>query len=68
MMSSINILDAIGVCIFLAGFVVGLGAVTVIIGGGLIFYRHEALAGIPLVHAVSALRPVHQGFYWTVNL
>ena len=83
-------LDIIGLFIFLSGFVIGLGAVTVIdihgflgrkssywseatarthkvtkpliwvgmilaIIGGTVFYRNEALQGIPLVHLLTAV-------------
>jgi hypothetical protein len=95
---SINALDFIGLFLFLAGFVVGLGAVTVIdihgflgrkssywteattrthkvtkpmiwagivlaVVGGLIFYRNEALAGIPLIHAVIAIVLIFNGYF-----
>lgn len=95
---SINALDFIGLFLFLAGFVVGLGAVTVIdihgflgrkssywteattrthkvtkpmiwagiflaIVGGLIFYRTENFAGIPLVHAVIAIVLILNGCF-----
>ncbi len=96
--ASINPLDAIGLFLFLAGFVIGLGAVTVIdihgflgrkssywteattrthkvtkpmiwagialaIIGGMIFYRAEAFAGIPLVHACAALVLIANGWF-----
>ena len=95
---SINTLDFIGLFLFLAGFVIGLGAVTVIdihgllgrkssywteattrthkvtkpmiwagillaIVGDLIFYRNEALAGIPLIHAVIAVALILNGYF-----
>lgn len=95
---SINILDIIGLFLFLAGFVIGLGAVTVIdihgflgrkssywteattrthkvtkpmiwagivltIIGGLIFYREQSFAGIPLIHAVIALALILNGYF-----
>ena len=97
-MSLINIIDAIGLFVFLAGFVIGLGAVTVIdihgfLGrkssywteattrthkvtkpmiwagiilafvGGLIFYRNEGLAGIPLIHAIIAIALIANGYF-----
>lgn len=84
-----NLLDFVGLFLLLAGFIIGLGAVTVIdihgflgrrssywteattrthkvtkpliwlgislaLAGGAIFYRDEALAGIPLAHALIA--------------
>ncbi len=96
--SSINILDAVGLFLLLAGFVIGLGAVTVIdlhgflgrkssywteatvrthkvtkpliwigillvVAGGGLFYRHEALAGIPLFHTIVAAVLVVNGFF-----
>ena len=92
------LLDIIGLFLFLAGFVVGLGAVTVIdihgflgrkssywteattrthkvtkpliwtgiilaIIGGVIFYRNEALAGIPLIHAIIAVALIANGYF-----
>lgn len=95
---SINWIEVIGLFIFLAGFVIGLGAVTVIdihgflgrkssywteattrthkvtkpmiwigitlaIIGGLMFYRGESFAGIPLVHAVIALVLIANGWF-----
>ena len=95
---SINVLDVIGLFLFLAGFVIGLGAVTVIdihgflgrkspywteattrthkvtkpmiwagiilvIIGGLIFYRNEAFAGIPLIHAIIAVALIANGYF-----
>lgn len=97
-MTSINLLDTIGLFLFLAGFVIGLGAVTVIdihgflgrkssywteattrthkvtkpmiwtgimlaIIGGLIFYRAQSFAGIPLIHAVIALALILNGYF-----
>ena len=94
----INWLDVIGLFLFLAGFVIGLGAVTVIdihgflgqkssywteattrthkvtkpmiwagimlaIIGGLIFYREQSFAGIPLIHAVIALTLIINGYF-----
>ena len=91
-------IDSIGLFLLLAGFVIGLGAVTVIdihgflgrkssywteattrthkvtkpliwIGialaviGGVIFYRNEALAGIPLVHAIIAVVLTANGYF-----
>jgi len=91
-------IDIIGLFLFIAGFVIGLGAVTVIdihgflgrkssywteattrthkvtkpmiwtgitlaIVGGLIFYRNEALAGIPLIHAIIALALIANGYF-----
>ena len=95
---SINLLDFVGLFLFLAGFVVGLGAVTVIdihgflgrsspywseattrthkvtkpmiwlgiilgIIGGFIFYRNEALSGIPLIHALIAAALIINGYF-----
>ncbi|MBI2409576.1 hypothetical protein HYV30_00855 [Candidatus Kaiserbacteria bacterium] len=95
---STNWIEVIGLFIFLAGFVIGLGAVTVIdihgflgrkssywteattrthkvtkpliwagiilaIIGGLIFYRSESLAGIPLIHAVIAVALILNGYF-----
>ncbi len=97
-MFSINFIDTIGLFLLLAGFVIGLGAVTVIdihgflgrksaywteattrthkvtkpmiwagitlaILGGLIFYREQSFAGIPLVHAVVALVLILNGYF-----
>ncbi|MDP4009172.1 MAG: hypothetical protein Q8P71_01985 [bacterium] len=94
----INWVDAIGLFVFIAGFVIGLGAVTVIdihgflgqkssywteattrthkvtkpmiwagislaIIGGLMFYRGESFAGIPLIHAVIALVLIANGWF-----
>lgn len=91
-------LDFIGLFIFLAGFVIGLGAVTVIdihgflgrkssywteatirthkitkpliwlgiilvILGGLILYRNQALTGIPLYHMIIALFLILNGLF-----
>lgn len=91
-------LDIIGLFLFLAGFVIGLGAVTVIdihgflgrkssywteattrthkvtkpmiwagivlaIIGGLIFYREQSFASIPLIHAVIALALILNGYF-----
>ena len=95
---SISVLDVIGLFVFLAGFVIGLGAVTVIdihgflgrkssywaqattrthkvtkpmiwagiflaIAGGVIFYRDEVFAGIPLIHAVIAIALILNGYF-----
>lgn len=95
---TINAFDFIGLFLFLAGFVIGLGAVTVIdihgflgrkssywteatnrthkvtkpliwIGitlamiGGVIFYRNEVLAGIPLIHAIIAGVLIANGYF-----
>lgn len=97
-MYSINLIDTVGLFLFLAGFVIGLGAVTVIdihgflgrmspywteattrthkvtkpmiwagimlaIIGGLIFYREQNFAGIPLIHAVIALALIANGYF-----
>lgn len=97
-MFSINLLDTIGLFLFLDGFVIGLGAVTVIdihgflgrkssywteattrthkvtkpmiwagiilaIIGGLIFYREQSFAGIPLIHAVIAFALILNGYF-----
>ena len=97
-MPSINILDTIGLFLFLAGFVIGLGAVTVIdihgflgrkssywteattrthkvtkpmiwagiilaVIGGLIFYRAQSFAGIPLIHSAIALALILNGYF-----
>ena len=94
----INFPDFIGLFLMLAGFVIGLGAVTVIdihgflgrkstywteattrthkvtkpmiwvgiglaIIGGLIFYRNEALSGIPLIHAIIAMALILNGYF-----
>lgn len=91
-------IDTIGLFLFLAGFVIGLGAVTVIdihgflgrkssywtetttrahkvtkpmiwagimlaIIGGLIFYREQSFAGIPLIHAAIALALIANGYF-----
>ena len=91
-------LDVVGLFLLLAGFVIGLGAVTVIdvhgllgmrssywteatirthkvtkpliwigvivaILGGLIFYRNEALTGIPLFHACVAIILLLNGLF-----
>lgn len=95
---SINWIEVIGLFVFLAGFVIGLGAVTVIdihgflgrkssywteattrthkvtkpmiwagimlaIIGGLIFYRAQGFAGIPLIHAMIALALILNGYF-----
>jgi hypothetical protein len=95
---SINLLDFIGLFLFLAGFVIGLGAVIVIdihgflgrkssywteattrthkvtkpliwfgiilaIIGGIIFYRHEMFAGIPLIHTIIAIVLILNGCF-----
>ena len=97
-LESINWIDTIGLFIFISGFVIGLGAVTVIdihgflgrkssywttatirthkvtkpmiwagilltIIGGLIFYRNEALTGIPLIHAIIAIVLIINGYF-----
>lgn len=99
-MEKINVinLDFIGLFVFIAGFIIGLGAVTVIdiqgflgrkssywteatirthkvtkpliwigmtlaIIGGSIFYRNEALSGIPLYHAVIASMLILNGLF-----
>ncbi len=97
-MSTAAWFDIIGLFILLAGFVIGLGAVTVVdihgflgrtssywteattrthkvtkpmiwagiilaIVGGLIFYRAQDLAGIPLVHAIIALTLIVNGYF-----
>ena len=94
----INIFDFVGLFLFIAGFVIGLGAVTVIdihgflgrkssywteattrthkvtkpliwvgiilaIIGGIIFYRHQALAGIPLIHLIIAIVLIVNGYF-----
>lgn len=91
-------IDGFGLFLLLAGFVIGLGAVTVIdihgflgrkssywteattrthkvtkpmiwvgimlaIIGGLIFYREQSFAGIPLIHAVIALTLILNGYF-----
>lgn len=91
-------LDFIGLFIFIAGFIIGLGAVTVIdihgflgrkysywteattrahkvtkpliwlgialaVIGGIIFYRNEALVGIPLIHAIIAIALIANGYF-----
>lgn len=93
-----NTLDTIALFIMLAGFVIGLGAVTVIdihgflgrkspywtlattrthkvtkpliwigmtlaIIGGVLLYRDQALAGIPLIHAVVAIVLILNGLF-----
>jgi len=95
---SVNWIDVIGLFILLVGFVIGLGAVTVIdihgflgrkssywseattrthkvtkpmiwagialvVVGGLIFYRNEAFAGIPLIHAIIAIALIINGYF-----
>lgn len=100
---SINILDYIGLVVFLAGFIIGLGAVTVIdihgflgrkssywteatirthkvtkpliwigiflvIVGGVIFYREEALVGVPLAHAIIACALVLNGLFLSFSV
>ena len=97
-MLSINLLDTIGLFLFLAGFIIGLGAVTVIdihgflgrkssywteattrthkvtkpmiwvgimlaIIGGLVFYRAQSFAGIPLIHTMIALALILNGYF-----
>lgn len=91
-------LDTLGIFLLLAGFVLGLGAVTVIdihgflgrtsrywteattrthkvtkpliwagitlaIAGGLVAYRHEPFAGMPLLHACIAAALVLNGLF-----
>ncbi len=91
-------LDFLGLFILLAGFIIGLGAVTIIdihgflgrkssywseatirthkvtkpmiwagiilaVIGGFIFYRNEAFAGIPLVHALIAIVLILNGMF-----
>ncbi len=91
-------LDFIALFLFIAGFVIGLGAVMVIdihgflgrkssywteatsrthkitkpmiwagialvIIGGLIFYRDESLAGIPLIHGLIAIVLIINGYF-----
>ncbi len=93
-----NLLDFVGLFLLLAGFIIGLGAVTVIdihgflgrrssywteattrthkvtkpliwlgislaVVGGAIFYRAEALAGVPLAHALIAVVLVLNGLF-----
>lgn len=93
-----NLLDFAGLFLLLAGFIIGLGAVTVIdihgflgrrssywtvattrthkvtkpliwlgimlaIVGGATFYRDEALAGVPLAHALIAVVLVLNGLF-----
>ncbi len=100
---SINWLDAIGLFTFISGFIIGLGAVTVVdihgflgrktpywteattrthkvtkpmiwagialtVIGGLIFYRNEELAGIPLVHTIIALALILNGYFLTFRV
>lgn len=95
---STNLADFIGLFLFFAGFVIGLGAVTVIdihgflgrkssywteattrthkvtkpmiwagiilaIIGSAIFYRNEALTGIPLIHAFIATALIVNGYF-----
>ncbi len=102
-MTLVPVLDFIGLFLFLAGFVVGLGAVTVIdihgflgrtssywtlattrthkvtkpliwlgitlaMVGGAIFYRGEALAGIPLAHALIAVVLVLNGLFLSFSV
>lgn len=97
-MSPVEWLDTAGLFIFLAGFVIGLGAVTVIdihgflgrkssywteattrthkvtkpmiwvgimlaIIGGLIFYREQSFAGIPLIHSMIAFALIVNGYF-----
>lgn len=96
-------LDAFGLFLFMAGFVIGLGAVTVIdlhgflgrtsrywteattrthkvtkpmiwagitlaIVGGAITFRHDALAGIPLLHACIALALILNGCFLSFSV
>jgi len=97
-LESINWFDAIGLFTLLAGFVIGLGAVTVIdihgflgrkspywteattrthkvtkpmiwagialaIIGGLVFYRNQSLAGIPLIHTLLVIVLIVNGYF-----
>lgn len=90
--------DALALFAMIAGFVIGLGAVTVIdllgllgrtssywteattrahkvtkpliwlgmtlaIAGGSVFYRHETLSGIPLLHAIAAIVLIANGMF-----
>ncbi len=96
-------LDIVGLFIFLAGFIIGLGAVTVIdihgflgrkssywteattrthkvtkpliwvgitlaVIGGLILYRYESFSGIPLIHAMSAVVLIVNGFFLSFSV
>jgi len=98
LIESINWIDAVGLFILLAGFIIGLGAVTVIdihgflgrksqywteattrthkvtkpliwvgiflvIVGGIIFYRNETFAGIPLIHSIIAVVLIINGIF-----
>ena len=98
-----NPLDFIGLFLLLAGFIIGLGAVTVIdlhgflgrhsnywteattrthkvtkpliwlgitlaIVGGAIFYRAEALTGVPLAHALIAIILILNGFFLSFSV
>lgn len=91
-------LDFVGLFVFIAGFIIGLGAVTVIdihgflgrkssywteatirthkvtkpliwvgitlaVVGGIILYRNEALAGIPLYHLCIAILLIANGLF-----
>ncbi|MDD5721095.1 MAG: hypothetical protein PHT16_01445 [Candidatus Pacebacteria bacterium] len=91
-------LNFLGLFIFISGFIIGLGAVTVIdihgflgrkssywteattrthkvtkpmiwVGiilatiGGLIFYRHQSFSGIPLIHFITALLLITNGYF-----
>jgi hypothetical protein len=95
---SINLFDTLGLFLLLAGFIIGLGAVTVIdihgflgrkssywtqattrthkvtkpmiwmgmclaVIGGMIFYRNESFSGIPLIHAVTAVILLLNGWF-----
>lgn len=97
-MFSTSLIDGLGLFLFLAGFVMGLGAVTVIdihgflgrissywteattrthkvtkpmiwagimltIIGGLLLYRKESFAGIPLVHSLLAILLILNGYF-----
>ncbi len=98
-----NFIDFVGLFLLLAGFIIGLGAVTVIdihgflgrhssywtlattrthkvtkpliwlgitlaVVGGAIFYRGEALAGIPLAHALIAVVLVVNGVFLSFSV
>lgn len=91
-------IEVIGLFVMMAGFVIGLGAVTVIdihgflgrtssywteattrthkvtkpmiwvgimlaVIGGLIFYRHQSLSGIPLAHFIITLVLIANGYF-----
>lgn len=96
-------LTALGLFVMLAGFIIGLGAVTVIdihgflgrksaywteattrthkvtkpmiwvgmflaIVGGALLYRHESLAGIPLIHACVAVALLLNGYFLSFSV